>query len=74
MSQENVPTNFLANVDISKPLKEKKNYSEITTFALNIVRAMFDISEDNGLYIDVPIDEYGEILIDRENYLGVYSE
>ena len=74
MSGEKVPNNFLANVDISQLLNEKKNHDVIINFAINVVRAMLNIDEESKLYIDVPLDESGDILHDRDYYMGVYSE
>jgi len=74
MSGESVISNFLTNVDISNVSKEQKTYDEIANFAINVVRAMLDIDPNTSLYIDVPLDANGDILIERENYFGVYFE
>ena len=74
MSGEKVPSNFLTNVDTSEALEKQLNTEEMQNYAINIVRAMFEIEQSTTLVVDVPLDDQGEILIDRENYFGVYFQ
>ena len=74
MSGDKIPSNFLTNIDTSEALEKQLNSEEMQNYAINIVRAMFEIEQSTNLVVDVPLDEQGEILIDRENYFGVYFQ
>lgn len=74
MSGENVPDNYLANIDLREHKEETARLQAIN-LGLQAVREAFGLSESTELYTGDPYCDYGKIPYNPDvDYLGVYSK